>query len=119
MPKCYESLKYESCNSVMAKWGGFGACFADGDCQACPMLLPTRLSMMTPKVLVRIDEKNIPWIMNKPDAGWGEYGEPVTWSFVARLDGWEIGERHKDSHSGGFWILELNSVIERTSSSLF
>ena len=108
MPKCYAALKYEARNTVFAKWGSFGACFAHGECQACSMLLPTHLSMMTPKVLVRVDEKNVPWIMNKPAAGWGEYGEPVPWSFLARLEGWEIGDRYKDSHSEGFWILLLN-----------
>ena len=66
---------------------------------------------MTSKVLVRVDEENVPWIMNKPTGGWGEYGEPVTWSFFARLEGWEIGDRYKDGHSEGFWILLLNADV--------
>jgi len=105
-PKSYPSLKYESTNTMLARWGWFGTCHKNGDCKNCEMLQPTELDFGQEKALVRIDEENNPWIMNKPERGWGEYGKKVTWEFLARLRGWKIGETHKDEESSGFWLLK-------------
>ncbi len=39
------------------------------------------------EMLVRVDENGVPWVMNRPDKGWEEYGVPTTWSDLLQLDG--------------------------------
>jgi hypothetical protein len=103
-PRSYPSLKYESSNTMLAKWGCFGHCTREGKCDDCPLMEPTSLDLEVDKVLVRIDDKNVPHLMNRPDKGWGESSYDTSWTFLARLEGWTIGERYRDEHSEGFWI---------------
>jgi len=97
-PKSYASLRYESQNTILARWGNFGHCFNDGRCKDCELMNPSELDVFGDKVLVRLDSDNQPWIMNRPDKGWGEYGVPYPWSFFARLEGWQVGEKYRDEH---------------------
>lgn len=109
MPTDYESLKYDAADTRRAQWGKFGQCFNRGRCRECKMMTATSLSLFGDKALVRVDDNNQPWTMNRPDGGWKEYGEPRSWSFFARLEGWEIGGRFCDNVSRGFWIVRSKS----------
>ena len=108
IPNDYASLKYESCNTLLAKWGNCGKCFNNGSCTGCKMLTPTHFDCCADRLLVRIDNQNRPWIMNRIEKGWGEFGIPKSWSFFARLEGWSIGDRYRDTHSQGFWIIKAH-----------
>lgn len=107
-PKSYAALKFEARDTRRARWGTFGMCLREGKCESCALAATTTLDSFMDRVLVRIGEDNAPWVMNRSDDGWGEFGKPVTWSFLARLEGWEIGDRYTDGHSKGFWLLKAN-----------
>lgn len=103
-PRSFESLKYESWNTVFAKWGDFGRCFREGQCRGCELMEPASLDIAGDKALVRIDEQNTPRIVDSSEDGWNGAGQEVRWSFLARLEGWTLGERYQDEHSAGFWL---------------
>jgi len=68
------------------------------------------------RVLVRVDKDNDPWIMNRPDKGWAEYGYKVRWNYLAMLQGWEVGERYRDEYSEGFWLVRCNHPEKETQT---
>ena len=113
-PTSYATL-WESQDTRRARWGNFGACGADGQCNNCPVLnaAPERLEAFTDKVLVRIHERDgKPWLMNNPDHGWASFGYPWTWEELARLGGWEVGRSYCDADGDGFWLVRAPLLRE-------
>lgn len=105
-PTSYAHL-LESQDTRRARWGNFGCCIKDGDCNNCPILqtAPKRLDSLDDQVLVRIHPHDGHlYLMNRPEDGWASGARRWTWAEVARIDGWTIGRRHNDEHSEGFWI---------------
>lgn len=116
-PRSYPLL-WESQDSRRSRWGGYGTCIRpEGSCVGCPVLeRHTELRSFTPSVLVRIkwlyagegigaQGYQQPWVMNRPDNGWGEYGYIWSWDDLARLQGWRVDSRpYRDEHSEGFWL---------------
>jgi hypothetical protein len=105
-PRDYSHL-VESQDTRRARYGGYGPCISDGKCDGCPILqaAPQRLSSLDDRVLVRVHPVDgRPYLMSRPEDGWASLAKRWTWQDLARLDGWEIGRRHRDEHSDGFWI---------------
>jgi hypothetical protein len=105
-PTSYAALR-ESQDTRQARWGGFGACVSDGQCDTCPVFqtAPKELRALDDRVLVRIHPHDGRlYLMNRPEDGWASGALRWTWAEVARLNGWEIGRRHHDEHSDGFWL---------------
>jgi hypothetical protein len=105
-PRDYSHL-VESQDTRRARYGGYGPCIGSGDCEQCPIFrsTPRHLDSFDDRVLVRIHPSNgRPYLMNRPEDGWASLGLRWTWQDLARLDGWEIGRRHRDEHSDGFWL---------------
>lgn len=105
-PRDYSHLR-ESQDTRRARYGGYGPCIGSGDCEQCPILqsAPRRLDSLDDRVLVRVHPSDgRPYLMNRPEDGWASLGLRWTWQDLARLEGWEIGRRHHDEHSDGFWI---------------
>lgn len=116
-PRDYPTL-YES-RTGRARWGGFGPCTSGGACATCPIYAapPATLHAFTDRVLVRLRKRpapdglvvqappDEPHIMNRPEDGWGSRSNVWTWDALARLAGWQIGRRHRDEHSDGFWLV--------------
>lgn len=106
-PHSYAAL-IESQDTRHARYGGFGACIRQGQCDGCPIRTrPVReLHAFTDRVLARISPSDgHPWLMNHPDKGWASFGYRWTWEDVARVPGWTIGDRHVDQHGDGFWLV--------------
>ncbi|WP_188186982.1 hypothetical protein [Nonomuraea sp. SYSU D8015] len=97
---------FESHDTRRASWPEFGACVNDGRCDACPIMTaePPTLRSFTRDVLVRIAESGEPCIMNKPETGWSSSARQWTWDDLARVQGWELGNRYSDEHGDGFWL---------------
>lgn len=122
-PRSYAALR-ESQDTRRAGWGGFGPCDQDrASCTGCPRLTarPKTLRAFGDRVLVRLWERAStengpavqhpapqPWLMDRPEEGWGSTGYPWTWSELARLAGWRIGRPYRDEHSDGFWLIKVN-----------
>ncbi|MCX5138350.1 hypothetical protein [Streptomyces sp. NBC_00338] len=104
-PRDYSHLR-ESQDTRRARYGGYGPCVSEGNCAECPILQasPRHLDSLDSRVLVRIHADGYLYLMNRPDDGWASSAKRWTWQDVARLDGWEIGRRHCDAHSDGFWL---------------
>lgn len=105
-PRDYSHL-VESQDTRRARYGGYGPCVGDGDCERCPILQspPRHLDSLDDRVLVRVHPVDgRPYLMNRPADGWASLGLRWTWQDLARLDGWEIGRRHRDEHGDGFWL---------------
>ncbi|MFI6496865.1 hypothetical protein [Nonomuraea typhae] len=121
-PRSYGKL-YESQDTRRASWPGFAACVHDGECGSCPVMKaePTRLLSFTQDVLVRIDDRGRPWLMDRPEQGWSSSAERWSWDEIARLQGWRLGGRCSDEHGDGFWIHAVdepvNGIYGRTKGS--
>ncbi|MFD6490320.1 hypothetical protein [Streptomyces sp. NPDC060188] len=105
-PRDYSHL-VESQDTLRARYGGYGPCIGSGNCTACPILqaAPQRLSSLDDRVLVRVHPVDgRPYLMSRPEDGWASLAKRWTWQDMARLEGWEIGRRHRDEHGDGFWI---------------
>jgi hypothetical protein len=104
-PRSYSTL-YESQDTRLARWAGFGACVGDGGCGTCPILSaePIELRSFVRDVLVRIDDAGELYVMNKPEQGWDSSAQRWTWDEIARLNGWRLGDRYADEHGEGFWL---------------
>jgi hypothetical protein len=110
LPTDYTHLR-ESQDTRRARWGGYGPCTHDGGCESCPIFqaAPTHLDALTDRVLVRIHPQDTHvYLMNRPEDGWASNAQRWTWSRLSRLEGWEVGERHSDEHSEGFWLIRSN-----------
>ncbi len=110
-PRDYSHL-VESQDTRRARYGGYGPCVGSGDCVQCPILqsAPRHLDSLDDRVLVRVHPSDgRPYLMNRPEDGWASLAKRWTWQDLARLDGWEIGRRHCDEHSDGFWLIRATA----------
>lgn len=104
-PRDYSHM-IEATDTRRARYGGYGACIADGKCGTCPIAnaKPTTLQSLDDRVLVRFGQDGRPYLMNRPEDGWASLAKRWTWQELARLEGWEFGPRHHDEHGDGFWL---------------
>lgn len=124
-PSSYATL-WESQNTTRARFGSCGPCTRGGACGDCPVLAaamkPEPLRALTDRVLIRVlvrpsahlfgTSTRVPYVMNKPELGWGSRGCPVTWQRLVQVlgHGWTLGKRHIDHDSPGgsdgeaFWL---------------
>ncbi|MGW0731894.1 hypothetical protein [Streptomyces sp. NPDC002851] len=122
-PKSWATL-YESYDTRRARWGGFGHCIRNGDCDTCSVFTASlddsgeRVPFNAPRVLVRI-ETAFPdgatsaaqpvttlWMTDRPDdPDYRTHGQQWTWLRLQRLRGWELGRQYRDQIGPGFWML--------------
>lgn len=110
-PRDYTHLR-ESQDTRRARYGSYGPCISDGKCETCPIFQapPLELQSLDDRVLVRIHPHDgRVYLMNRPEDGWASLGLRWTWQDLRRLNGWEIGRRHQDEHSDGFWLERCDS----------
>jgi hypothetical protein len=80
-----------------ARYGNYGPCDGRGQCNSCQRLHKTeQWKWLSDEFFIRKDEDGQPWIMNRPDDGWGEYGIRVSWEFLSRIKATFV--RSKDQH---------------------
>lgn len=105
-PRDYSHL-VESMDTRRARWGSYGPCIRDGQCDTCPILRPES-PMRLPadgELAMRIDERGRPWLMNRLEDGWGSRAESWTWQDLSHAAaGWDIGPLCADAH-GQYFIL--------------
>lgn len=108
-PQGYSHL-VEAQDTRRAGYGGYGPCIRDGRCQGCPIFEAPLLELraMTDRVLVRIDGRGEPWLMNRPEDGWASLARRWTWADLRRIDGWTVGRRITDEHGDGFWLTRVD-----------
>lgn len=106
-PTSYATL-VESQDSRRARWGGYRSCSGRPSCQGCPALRgEEQLDAFGDRVCVRIEETPTgeqPWVMNRPDRGWGEQGTPVSWDVLAKITNFRPAGQFRDKHGAGFWL---------------
>ena len=100
---------WEGMDTRRARYGGYLACTGGGACDLCPRLQAhDEWPWFGDQILVRVmDATDTPWVMHRPDRGWGEYAEPTTWSRLARLDGVEFS-RFRDEHGPGILLKRVS-----------
>lgn len=99
-----EATFWESQDTVRAQYGNFLSCINGGRCNGCPkMELDNKFPWFGPKILIRIAKDGTAWAMNRPDDGWGEYGCPISWEDLSRIDGVTF-ERYRDAHGRGVMV---------------
>lgn len=114
-PTSYPSL-FESHDTRRARYGGFGPCVGSGACDGCVVRTKERRELRSfgPRVLIRLlervseDGRTVtvqPHAMNKPEDGWDSFSYPWSWEELARLEGWKLGDRYRDEHGEGFWLI--------------
>lgn len=109
-PTC-ESAFWEAQDTRRTRYGIYGPCTNSGNCKTCNRLhQEEQWPWFGSEILVRIDEKGAPWVMNRPDEGWGEYGRPTTWEYLSSLQSVTF-ERYRDKYGRGI-------MIRRTSLSV-
>jgi len=108
MPMTIRKLLRESYDTRHARWGGFGPCQNNGDCNACAAQEPIVLGYLPDRLPVRIDENGIPWIMNRLDNGWGEYGVMTTLKTLANAEDYffESTRIERDDTSEYLWLVK-------------
>jgi hypothetical protein len=113
-PRSYPAL-FESHDTRRASYGAFGPCVGKGECDGCVIRTaePRTLRSFGPRVLIRLLEKARgdgtvmvqPHEMNKPEDGWASFSHSWSWEELARLEGWRLGDRYRDEHGEGFWLI--------------
>ena len=65
-----------------------------------------KLSWFGDEFYIRADDLGRPWIMNRQDNGWEEYGVVTSWADLLQLDGVEFF-RFKDAFSYGVKMVRV------------
>ncbi len=92
-----EATFWDSMDTRKARYGNYGPCVGRGKCESCGQFDKT-----TPwlwggdELVIRVDEDGRPWLMNRPDRGWGEYGKVISWGKLFRVQAEFV--RGQDDH---------------------
>ena len=79
---------FDAQDTRKVRYGSFGPCTKRGSCKECGVFKRQQdWKWLCDEMLVRVDENGVPWVMNRPDKGWEEYGVPTTWGDLLQLDG--------------------------------
>lgn len=90
MPKTLAAF-FDALDTRKARYGSFGTCVNNGNCGECNVLKKRRnWKWFGDEILVRVAENGTPWVMNRPDRGWEEYGVPTKWSDLLQIDSVEF-----------------------------
>lgn len=106
-PRDFTHLREAHQDTRRARYGGYGPCIASGACETCLIFKasPKRLDAFTDRVLVRVDRRGEPHLMNRPEDGWASMAQRWTWADLMRVTGWSIGRAYSDEHGDGFWLI--------------
>lgn len=90
-----------------ATYGMYDHCLNNGECGTCSLLnKETNWNFFADEMLIRVDEAGRPWLMNRPDNGWEEFGKPVEWQWLLTIKG-PTFKRHKDKYSDGIMMTRV------------
>lgn len=91
------------------KYGSYGVCVRAGECQGCSTgEKSSEWGWLGEQILVREDEQGRPWIMNRPDKGWDEFGKLTTWQALLTLQSVEF-KMHKDQFGRGIMLSKVGA----------
>lgn len=77
---------FDALDTRRVRYGSYSSCNRNGQCENCPVFTKAiEWKWFGSEILVRVDEKNTPWVMNRPDKGWEEKGIPTTWANLLAL----------------------------------
>ena len=100
---------FEAQDTRKARYGSFGPCTKHGNCSECDVFKQRRnWRWFGDEILVRVDGSGAPWVMNRPDNGWEEYGEPTKWKYLLQLDG-VVFERWRDEFGTGVMMRRVKT----------
>lgn len=102
LPECAlrpktEGAFWEAQNTMRATYGHYGACTESGKCEECKRFnARVEWPAFTPEFVVRVDERGMPWMMNRQEDGWSSTGYWRSWEYIYQIPG-KI-ERGRDKH---------------------
>lgn len=100
---------FDAQDTRMARYGSFGPCTKSGNCGECDVLKRNQdWKWFSDEMLVRMDENGRPWVMNRPDNGWEEYGELTKWEYLLQLDG-VVFDRWNDEFGTGVMMRRIEA----------
>lgn len=103
-PRTYAALVEQDRGTRFATYGHYGRC-SGGTCETCPMRRQAGApEPLGNEVLVRLDDQGRPWLMNRPNQGWGEQGFPTSFEALAHMPHFRPGRRYQDAHGEGFFM---------------
>jgi len=98
---------FDALDTRRARYGAYGPCTRHGRCSDCVTL--TKRSnpywFINP-MFVRIDDVGRPWLMNRVDNGWDEFGKPITWEWLLAVESVSF-KRTRDEYGE---IIEVSPV---------
>lgn len=97
----------DSLDTRKVKYGMYGQCFNNGDCDTCRVYFEEReWKFFSDSILIRVDNNGTPWLMNKTEKGWEEFGIPTSWAEILKIKGANF-KRHKDEFSDGVMMTRI------------
>jgi hypothetical protein len=132
-PRSLAALATTHRSTRLADWGHYGPCTQRerrGDCAGCPVFearpvlgfhecvteVPVRLKEHTSGAGLVRQTYTEPWLMNRVDDGWGEWGEPTTWAHLAQVTDFRPARPFRDEHGDGFWMIRNQPTPAGTES---
>lgn len=107
-PKTMASF-FDALDTRKARYGCFGPCVNGGNCDSCELPSKQReWGWFGNEILVRVDDTGVPWVMNRPDKGWEEYGKRDSWIELLKLNGVEF-VRYRDEFGVGVMVRRIEA----------
>ena len=95
--------------TMFARYGNYGPCRNKGRCKDCQVFkAEEEWVWFGDELCIRVGDDDVPWVMNRPDKGWSEYGEPTTWERLLRIPS-VSAKRFSDDYGRGV-ILKKREV---------
>ena len=86
----------------------YGPCFDGGACDTCQICAEEHdWRFFTDSILIRVDNNGTPWLMNKQEKGWEEFGRSTRWAEILKIKGANF-KRHKDEFSDGIMMTRID-----------
>ena len=92
---------FDAQDTRKARYGSYGHCHNRGNCSDCKTMTESKdFSFFGEEIFIRVDDKGAPWIMNRKDRGWEEFGKATTWAYLLKIN-CVIFSRFTDEHGRG------------------
>lgn len=100
---------FDAQDTRKARYGSFGHCQNHGNCSDCKVMTESReFKFFGEEIFIRVDDKGNPWIMNRKDLGWEEFGKLTTWESLLKIDGVTFS-RFTDEFSSGVKMVRVEA----------
>lgn len=99
---------FDAIDTRRATYGMYGPCFKKGACSTCSLVSEEyEWRFFTDSIFIRVDSNGTPWLMNKHEQGWEEFGKPTTWAEILKIKGANF-KRRKDEFSDGVMMTRID-----------